>query len=64
MLKKSEVAEEYQVSQRTVSYWMSRKVIPYVRIGNVVRFDPDEVKKALAGYAVKSVGQENEGGQL
>lgn len=42
---------------------MSRKVIPYVRIGNVVRFDPDKVEKALAAYAVKAVGQENEGGQ-
>lgn len=64
MLKKGDVAKKYQVSLRTVSYWMQRKTIPYVRIGNVVRFDPDEVKKALAEFSVNAIGQENHGGQL
>ena len=58
MVTKIELAKEYRVSVRTVSYWMKRKTIPFVRIGNVVRFDLEKVEKALAAYTVKTVGQE------
>ena len=53
---KQELAEHYKVSRRTISYWMSRKTIPYVRIGNVVRFDLAKVDEALAAYTVKPTG--------
>lgn len=52
MLKKQDVAKKYQVSPRTVGNWMSRKTIPYLRIGNVVRFDPLEVEKALSRHVI------------
>ena len=59
MITKQELAEEYKVSRRTVSYWMSRKTIPYVRIGNIVRFDLAKVDEALAAYTVRATGQKS-----
>lgn len=36
---------------------MSRKTIPYLRIGNVVRFDPVEVEKALGRHVIDAAGK-------
>lgn len=62
MLTKLELARTYKVSVRTVSYWMKRRTIPFVRIGNVVRFDPKKVEEALAAYTVKPIGENTKGG--
>ena len=59
MITKLELASIYKVSRRTISYWMTRKMIPFVRIGNVVRFDPKQVEEALANYTVKAIGQKS-----
>lgn len=61
-LNKYEIAELYKVSPRTIGNWMQRKVIPYMRIGNVVRFDSDEVARALGKYTVCRAGEK--GGQV
>jgi len=31
---------------------MSRKIIPYLKVGNIVRFDPVKVENALAGHVI------------
>ena len=54
LLTKREVAELFRVSLRTVSNWMRRGIVPFIRIGSVVRFDPDAVRKAVEAYHVKS----------
>ena len=41
------------VSTRTVSNWKSAGIIPFLRIGKVVRFSIDEVEAALEKYKVK-----------
>lgn len=54
MFRKDEIALKYQVSARTVGYWMSRKIIPYLKVGNIVRFDPVKVEAALAKHGVEA----------
>jgi len=47
------LAEHFSVSTRTVSNWKSAGIIPFIRIGRVVRFSIDEVEAALEKYKVK-----------
>ena len=47
---KSEIAARYAVSRRSVEGWMKRGVLPYWRVGNVVRFDPEECDQALRRF--------------
>jgi predicted site-specific integrase-resolvase len=49
---KSRIAKHYQVSVRTVDNWMRTGVIPFVKIGGVVRFDPAKVAAALAKFEI------------
>jgi excisionase family DNA binding protein len=44
---KNDVAQVFNVSRKTVFNWMQRRLIPYVRIGRTIRFDPAEVKAAI-----------------
>ena len=44
---KDDVARVFNVSRKTVFNWMQRRLIPYVRIGHTIRFDPAEVKAAI-----------------
>ncbi len=48
-----ELAEHYGVSTRTVTNWKSAGIIPFLRIGKVVRFSIDEVEAALEKFKVK-----------
>lgn len=54
LLTNKELAEKYQISLRTVSNWKRRKIIPHLRVGNVVRFDKDEVSKALERLTIRA----------
>jgi excisionase family DNA binding protein len=45
---KSDVAEYYGVTIRTVEHWMSRGWLPYRKLGKLVRMDLEECKVALA----------------
>ena len=54
LLKKAQLAEELNISTRSVENFMRRGWIPYVRIGRSVRFDLADV---LA--TVKQRGQVN-----
>lgn len=46
-LTKQELAELLKVHKRTINNWMRNTIIVYYRVGNVVRFDLDEVQEAL-----------------
>jgi excisionase family DNA binding protein len=48
-LTKADVAEFFQVKQRTIDAWMAAKRIPYWKIGKLVRFDLEQVKNRLNG---------------
>ncbi|MDB4314139.1 helix-turn-helix domain-containing protein [Akkermansiaceae bacterium] len=48
-----ELAEYFSVSTRTVTNWKAAGIIPFIRIGRVVRFSIDEVEAALEKYKVK-----------
>ena len=42
-----EVAKAIPVCKRTVDTWREKGIIPFIRIGGVLRYDLDEVKAAL-----------------
>jgi hypothetical protein len=49
LLTKSQLARRVNVSIRTVESWMSKKLIPYIKINKTVRFIWPDVEKALKG---------------
>lgn len=49
-----QLAKTLNVSERTIDTWKHKGVIPFLRVGRVVRFDLDAVKRALEKYQVIS----------
>jgi excisionase family DNA binding protein len=52
-VKKNRVWQEaarLAVSERQIYDWMKEKVIPFIRIGQTILFDPAKVDAALAVY--------------
>ena len=43
LLTAKQLAEQLQVSERTVATWIAQKTIPFHRVGRLVRFDLQEV---------------------
>ena len=41
------LAQALRVGRRTIDNWRERGLIPYVKVGGIVRFDIDEVRAAL-----------------
>jgi len=54
-LTKAALAQHYCISLRTVTNLMRRRVLPYVKIGQVVRFDVAACELAMKKYEVVSV---------
>ena len=52
-LRKRAQAERLSISVRCLENWMTRGIVPYTRIGNVVIFDPVAVDEALQQFEVK-----------
>ena len=50
--KKGDVAKRCTISPRTVDNWMREGILPYLKIGKVIRFDPDAVDLAIARFKV------------
>jgi excisionase family DNA binding protein len=46
-LTKKEIAARYNVSPRTVSNWVRNGILPALKIGGVLRFDPEACDLAL-----------------
>jgi excisionase family DNA binding protein len=46
-LDKNQAAAALGISTRTLDSWINRRLIPYLKIGRTVRFDPDDLRATL-----------------
>ena len=54
LLTRTQLAERLNISHRTVDDWRERGLIPYLKIGGVIRFDIEQVMAGLRErYEVK-----------
>jgi hypothetical protein len=49
-VRKRELAEIISISPRTLDLLMARKIVPYIKVGRIVLFDPEQVVDALRNY--------------
>lgn len=52
---REEIAAHYNVSPRTISNYMKRRILPYVKIDGVVRFDLEECDRAMEKFMIRSI---------
>ena len=50
MMNKEQMAAFAGVTTPTISNWMKSGLVPYLKIGKTVRFDPEAVMKHLHKY--------------
>ena len=55
LFTRKQTADYLGVCERTVSNLMIKRVIPVIKIGKNVRFDPVKVRKALEKYEIDSI---------
>ena len=55
LLTEKEQAEELQCSLRHLANLRKRRLIPYVRLGRSIRFDPAAVERALTKLSVREL---------
>lgn len=53
---KGGIARECKVSLRTIDNWMARRVISFIKVGRVARFDVARVKADLRRFEVCAAG--------
>lgn len=53
-INKTELAARYQISLGTVKNMMRKRVLPYLKIGKVVRFDVERCDKAFGAFECQS----------
>jgi hypothetical protein len=51
---KMETAQHYGIGLRTVTDWMNRRILPFVKVGGVVRFHLPDCDVAVRKYQIKS----------
>tara|TARA_B100000959_G_scaffold252759_1_gene283078 strand:+ start:325 stop:519 length:195 start_codon:yes stop_codon:yes gene_type:complete len=51
LVNQAALAKILGCSPRTIANLTSRKAIPFIKIGRLIRFQPDRVVEALAGGA-------------
>lgn len=54
-LSKAEIAHHYRCSVRHINKLMSRRVLPFLKMGRFVRFDQVACDQAMKGYQTRSV---------
>jgi excisionase family DNA binding protein len=55
LFNRKQIADYIGVSERTISNMMRKRLIPVLKIGKTVRFDPPKVKAALEKYEIEAV---------
>ena len=55
LLNRKQIADYIGVSERTISNMMRKRIIPVIKIGKSVRFDPSKVRKALDKYEIEAI---------
>ncbi len=53
-VSKIEVSEHFGIGVRTVTDWMRRRILPFVKVGHVVRFNLVECETAVRKYLIKA----------
>lgn len=51
---KKEIAAHFGIGLRTVTDWMRRRIMPFVKVGGVVRFCVPDCEAAVRKYLVNS----------
>ena len=54
-LLKQEVAAYYKCNIRTITNLMRRRILPYIKVGRLVRFNRTECDLAISKYKRRSV---------
>jgi excisionase family DNA binding protein len=54
-LRPEELAKKLNITVRTVRSWQKARVIPYIKVGRSVRFDPARVVEALSRFERKEI---------
>ena len=57
-LRKLQAAEYLGISPRTLSQWMTRRAVPYYKIGQVPLFRREELDQALRRFRYKAAGDD------
>ena len=52
LLTKEEIAGHYSIGLRTVNAWMQKRILPYLKIGRVVRFNLADCDTALSKFKI------------
>jgi hypothetical protein len=52
-LNEIEMAEQLNVTPRTLRKWRYLRIVPFIKIGYIIRYDPEAVLKALKQYERK-----------
>jgi len=52
LLTKEKIADHYGIGLRTVNAWMKKRILPYLKIGRVVRFNLADCDAALSKFKV------------
>lgn len=55
LLTKEELGQWLKISIPTICVWQKKGIIPFVKIGNVIRFEPSKVWKALERQGSRKV---------
>ena len=55
LFTRKQIADYIGVSERTISNMMRKRIIPVIKIGKSVRFDPSKVRKALDKYEIEAI---------
>jgi excisionase family DNA binding protein len=55
LITKRELAKILRVSSRTIDNWLKRKILPHLKIGRLVRFDPRRCLTALLRFEKREV---------
>jgi excisionase family DNA binding protein len=58
-LTREQIARRYQVSIRSVDYWIEDRRLPHYRLGRLVRFDPAECDVALRAFHIPARACQN-----
>jgi hypothetical protein len=57
-LNEVEMAEELNVTPRTLRKWRYLRIVPFTKIGFVIRYDRESVLRALKQYERKPLAKE------
>jgi excisionase family DNA binding protein len=50
LLTEEQIAQKIGVTPRCIRDWRNRRIIPFLKIGRIVRFNEGDVAKALSQY--------------